>query len=350
MGVKNKKVVLVDVHGMNGGAEKVLLALNEILHESFKSVCFFPKNSFMSEKKMTKNVLNYDGVFNLAWKISKEKADIVVLNNKTALKYLLILKIFLPKSKIIFYSHSFFRTNAERMFYDLLCVPFLYKVICVSDSLRRNHTFNLKKHLDKHIKIYNGFDYKYPDTVKKQKDNIKIFFWAQFRVWKGHLFFIDVLNSISKINDKIELHLVANIQDAESKKVFELIKQKIKQYNLENIVYFHLDISNHLHFINENADISVSCSNLKDPLPTVIIESLSMGLPILAVNLGGSKEILKEFPFMLSSFDENEFADKLNFLINELSNLEKQKLQEYYRLNFTKDIYKKNIINFFQNL
>lgn len=352
-GVKN--IALVDFYGMNGGAEKVLLNLHEILSEKYISTCFFPENSVMIKKKTSNNILSFNGVFNLVKKIRENRIDTIVLNNKKALKYLLILKFFFPKVKIIFYSHSFFRTKLERVFYHVLCLPFLDKTICVSESLKENHTSNLKRSLSKHDKIYNGFDYAFKTPIKKdeikgENDRIKIFFWAQFREWKGHLFFIDVLKLISKENSKIELHLVANIQDQESQGIYHLIKDKVKAYGLESIVFYHLDIENHLQFIYENADVSLSCSKLKDPLPTIVIESLSMGVPMLSVNLGGSKEMLREYPYMLSSLSESIFLKKLKNLINKLDKLNPKDLQEYYKSNFSKDIYKKNILNFFQNI
>lgn len=346
------KVVLIDVHGMNGGAEKVLLNLNEILNEELYSVCLFPKKSIFVGKEDLKNVDFFNDVLHLIKILRGNSFDVIVLNNKTALKLLLPLKLFFPKTKIIFYSHSFFRTKIERIIYNFICIPLLHKVICVSESLKKNHVFSDYTEDTKHIKIFNGFDYdfKIKRTKPIEKEKIKIFFWAQFREWKGHLFFLDVFKELTNQNENIELHLVANIQDEESENIFYSMKEKIKKYDLENKIFYHLDIDNYLDYICENANLSISCSQLKDPLPTIIIESLSMGVPILATDLGGSKEMLRNFPFLLSSPSKISFLNKLKDLIKRLEDIDSVKLHRYYCDNFSKENYRKKILIFFNTI
>jgi len=342
---KKTRILLIDAFGMNGGAEKVMINTYKVLKNKFTVFCMMPEASEYKNKLPKGDFIGFKNTFNLIRTTIKISPDIVILNNKKALKYLIPLKIFIPKLKVIYHSHSYFRNKFELIIYQNIFLKLLSKVICVSHSLELNHT-NGVNFDTKHAVIYNGFDFNFNNISSKnlKNEHINIFFWAQFREWKGHLFLLDIIKNTNHI--KVRYHFVANIQDEESKKLYSKIKKKIEHYNLGSIVKLHINIDDHLQFINKNADISLSCSQIQDPLPTIIIESLAMGIPILATNVGGSAEILEPFPDLLANVELTSFENKLSRLIANYKDYKSNTLKDYFKLTFNEDTYTLKIINF----
>jgi glycosyltransferase involved in cell wall biosynthesis len=324
-------IVIIDLYGLNGGAEKVMFNTYLALKSNNKIYCYLPEKSFLTKKIDDSDLFEFNSNIDIIHKIKLHRPDKIILNNKTSLKLLIPLKLLYPKVKYYYHSHGYFRNLFEQVIYTLLFLPALSKTICVSKSIIHNHNALLKIN-KKHILLYNGFNFN-TQSVKKVKDQyINVFFWAQFRNWKGHLFLLDVIKKYN--NSNIKFNFVASIQDAESEILYNELKEKVIEYNIQNKVSFHLNIENHIEFIKSKADISVSCSQLKDPLPTIIIESLSMGIPILATNLGGSKEILEDYPQMLTSISQNDFLNNLNNLIETLNQINSKDLINLYKDKF----------------
>jgi glycosyltransferase involved in cell wall biosynthesis len=69
----------------------------------------------------------------------------------------------------------------------------------------------------------------------------------------------------------------------------------------------------------KNADILIHPSILPDSLPTVILEAMSCGLPVVATDLGGAKELLqKDENGLLIPFNNPDIAsEKINTFIQD---------------------------------
>jgi len=340
-------ILLIDAFGMNGGAEKVMLNTYNALSKEHKVYCFLPVNSFIKKHIAIEDLVEFHSIFNLVSSVKLLKPDKVILNNKKTLKFLFPIKLFSPKVQIYYHSHSYFRNSLELAIYSFCFVPFLYSIFCVSKSLKENHTAYLINN-KKHKLLYNGFNFKISSKTKtKTNKDINIFFWAQFRVWKGHLFLLNVIKKID--NPNIKFHFVANIQDVESENLLKKIKLVAKNQGIEKQVILHLNKENYLDVIQENADIALSCSQIQDPLPTIIIESLSMGIPILATNVGGSSEILEKHQTLLSSVNLDEFSSKLNQLVQNYQKINSNKLKQHFNDYFSLCKYESNILTIFKN-
>ncbi len=324
-------IVIIDSFGLNGGAEKVMLNTYLALKEKKQVYCYLPTNSFFSKKIDASNLYEFNSVFDIISQINIHKPTKIILNNKKSLQYLIPLKLFYPKRQFYYHSHGYFRNLLEQIVYTFFLLPFLHKTICVSNSIIKNHNALLKKN-KKHLLVYNGFNFQFKSIKRDDDKYINIFFWAQLRNWKGHLFLLEVIKEIKIPN--VKFNFVASVQDSESENLLKKIKNKIIEYEIQDKIIFHLNIKNHLEFIKSKADISLSCSQLKDPLPTIIIESLSMGIPVLATNIGGSEEILKDYPQMLTDIRQSEFLNKLKFLINSLETINRDELILIYEKKF----------------
>lgn len=87
------------------------------------------------------------------------------------------------------------------------------------------------------------------------------------------------------------------------------------------------------------ADVAVVPSVIFDTFPTVNLEAMAVGLPVIATWFGGSQELVVdgETGFIINPFDTDMFADKLQKLLND-SPLRKDmghKGQERIRNHFT---------------
>ena len=340
-----KKIILIDAFGLNGGAEKVMINTFLALKKSFTPICMMPHGSKHKSKLDKNEFLGFKNTFDLLQKVIAASPEIIILNNKRALKYLIPLKLICPKLKVIYHSHAYFRNPFEKFIYKFVFQKLVDKVVCVSESLKKNHITCIDD--TKHHVIYNGFNLSHTETKKKSENKINVFFWAQFREWKGHLFLLDIISKVNKEN--VFFHFVANIQDKESEFLYKKIRREIDRKKLNKKIKFHLNVENHFSLIKKNADIALSCSQVADPLPTIIIESLSMGIPILATNTGGCYEILKPFPTLLSGLSRNEFAAALNKLLINYNTYEPLVLINHYKENFNESLFKSKINQLIKN-
>lgn len=115
----------------------------------------------------------------------------------------------------------------------------------------------------------------------------------------------------------------------------ELIKQKIKEYNLENDVILLGQIENPYPFF-KNAKLFVHTGRYEG-LPTVLLESLAFGTPIVAYDCPtGPKDILgknSEYGELIPLNDKDTFVEKVYELMNNNKKYENYKKQSLARAN-----------------
>lgn len=115
----------------------------------------------------------------------------------------------------------------------------------------------------------------------------------------------------------------------------ELIKQKIKEYNLENDVILLGQIENPYPFF-KNAKLFVHTGRYEG-LPTVLLESLAFGTPVVAYDCPtGPKDILgknSKYGALISLNDKDTFVEKVYELMNNNEKYENYKNQSLIRAN-----------------
>lgn len=96
------------------------------------------------------------------------------------------------------------------------------------------------------------------------------------------------------------------------------------------------------------ADLYVLPTKNLEGFGLVTIEALSYGTPVIATNVGGSKEILEKImPHFLINCDINEIANKINdFLKNNLEIPNEKNLSDFVKKNYSWD----NVIENFEKL
>ena len=123
---------------------------------------------------------------------------------------------------------------------------------------------------------------------------------------------VDIYYKLKQRGIKEKLYFIGN-----GEKV-ELIKQKIKEYNLENDVILLGQIENPYPFF-KNAKLFVHTAKYEG-LPTVLLESLAFGTPVVAYDCPtGPKDILggnNEYGELIPLNDKDMFVEKVYELIN----------------------------------
>ena len=133
--------------------------------------------------------------------------------------------------------------------------------------------------------------------------------------WKGFDVFVDAVNSIADKLPEWEFVIAGAVAEdvLESGDYAVKLREKVANSPHANRITFH----GGYHKISEVACCASHCifvqpSTRPDPLPTVLLEAASLGLPIISSKLGGSKEILVqgETGFLVSPTPE-EVAEKM---------------------------------------
>lgn len=129
---------------------------------------------------------------------------------------------------------------------------------------------------------------------------------------------IDVINIAVKDNPTLKLYLLG---DGEEK---ELLKEKIKNYNIEsNVIMPGFVSSSEVENYMLKSDIYIMTS-IKECFPMVLLEAYSCGLPAISFDiLAGPKEIVKENKtgYLIKDRNINEMAHAINDLLKDTNKL-----------------------------
>ena len=134
--------------------------------------------------------------------------------------------------------------------------------------------------------------------------------------WKGQEKFIEALNILIEDYNFTNFHAILLGSDqgrkVYSKKLFSLVER----YSLSKKISF-INHCREMPLAYSLADVVVSASIEPEAFGRVAVESQSMGKPIIASNIGGSKETVlnKKTGFLYKHDDPRELAKSLNTVI-----------------------------------
>ena len=140
---------------------------------------------------------------------------------------------------------------------------------------------------------------------------------------------VDIYYKLKQAGIKEKLYFIG---DGEKK---EIIKQKIKEYNLEDDIILLGQIENPYPFF-KNAKLFVHTAKYEG-LPTVLLESLALGTPVVSYDCPtGPRDILgknSEYGELISLNDKGMFVEKVLELMNSKEKYEKYKKLSLIRAN-----------------
>ena len=195
------------------------------------------------------------------------------------------------------------------------------KILAICDTMRDEFLEILGMDKNKVELVYNPIDL---EAIRKKAENIdkkyenylkQDYFLQVSRLTEQkqpeHL--VDIYYKLKQRGIKEKLYFIGN-----GEKV-ELIKQKIKEYKLEDDVILLGQIENPYPFF-KNAKLFVHTGKYEG-LPTVLLESLALGTPVVAYDCPtGPKDILgknSEYGKLIPLNDKDVFVEKVCELMND---------------------------------
>ena len=336
------KVLVLHGHLSMGGEERVLLSVLKNLVELNYDVDLLitwnhgENNLFENEipKKVNYKFLfdNYNGknklikeIYRIRAKatylkkvekiIKEKKYDVVIDYSSNLLKY----NNFDIKMPVFAWIH-FSLTFGEKLSADKIekykkQYKKYDKILAICDTMRHEFVEILGMEKNKVELVYNPIDLeairKKAETIDKKYENYlkQDYFLQVSRLTEQkqpeHL--VDIYYKLKQQGIKEKLYFIGNGEK------IELIKQKIREYNLENDVVLLGQIENPYPFF-KNAKLFVHTAKYEG-LPTVLLESLTLGTPVVAYDCPtGPKDILgqnSEYGKLIPLNDKDTFVKEV---------------------------------------
>ena len=222
--------------------------------------------------------------------------------------------------------------NSIKKFYNSIMVK-SDVLIAGSNFIFSHISENYQKFLNskkKFLVIFRGINTEYydPDTIKKKdidklkatwkiEDNKKIILLpGRLTAWKGQEMFIEAINLFKQSNPELDFVAVI-LGDDQGRTVFrKKLERLVEQFNLTQNIKF-VDNCNVMPVAYYISDVIVSSSIEPEAFGRVSVEAQAMKKPIIASNIGGSKETVidNKTGLLFESGNPKSLCDKLNEII-----------------------------------
>lgn len=383
------KTVFISRTTFLGGAERTLLNLiNKIDKNTFEPIVILPdKNGQLYDElkknniniliikmpflRLTYNVFLYTWFFlklliinvSLYFLFKREKVNLIINNSFQDSLYSIFAVKFL-KIKIIIYVKNIFNRRWKKYIRSKVLEFFATKVIAVSEKAKEDISLYARKK-DFIEVIYEGLD-----LIKHKKNNSKDFLNNTFQDDLNNYFRILNIGNLSLLKGQlllVQAMLTGKLKDKKIKVIFlgdALYKRDLAyKENLNNFIRLNKPTNKFFFYGFQpnpekyiiNADLIIHCPIMDDCLPMVILEALLYGKIVLATNVGGIPEIIREgFNGFLCEPNKEDLANKILFIYKNIKKLDflrnnaKRTVTEKFNLDIqikkTEEVYK-NIIN-----
>jgi glycosyltransferase involved in cell wall biosynthesis len=134
--------------------------------------------------------------------------------------------------------------------------------------------------------------------------------------WKGHKVFIDALNFLMDQSNTIPFQGIILGTDQGQNVYKKQLISLVEKYRLNKVIKF-IEASNEMPVAYRVANLVISCSTEPEAFGRVSVEAQSMEIPIIASNIGGSREtIVKDKTgFLFESGNANELANCIQMVM-----------------------------------
>lgn len=242
--------------------------------------------------------------------------------------------------------------------YSAYMTRFSDRIICVSEAMASQ--FRNKKNVQV---IYNGFPIPTPAqdhpsnlhfTKALQGADLVIGCTSRIRlIRKGQEYLIEALGILSKKNtQKIHAVFIGDyVPGYESQK--EVLENLIQQYQLEDRIHFwgHLEDPLPVYGL---FDIFVLASGEPEPFGGVVIEAMSMGLPVIGSNVGGTVEQIEDGwnGYLFENKDPDDLAAKIEKLAGDKQSLHifGTRSRERVEQCFSLELHKNSILELYRSI
>lgn len=380
-----QNILLVGHSGDMYGASRSLLKLTKILNENYNVFVLIPEmgqlytnlNKLISAER----IIVYDGLYIFTRKSFRikyllptllrffknlifltktiRKYDIKIIHTNSGVVPAPALAAKLSGKKHIWHIREWFGDFKKFWpLYAAYMTRFSDRVVCVSQAMAIQ--FKQAKNVQS---IHNGFEIlEIPKVAQpsaelenKLKDaDLIIGCTSRIRlIRKGQEYLIEAIGLLSqKTGRNIQAILIGDyVPGYESQK--EEFNNLIRKFNLEDRIHFLGHLDDPLPFYRL-FDVFVLPSGEPEPFGGVIIEAMSMGLPVIGSNLGGTTEQISDAwnGFLFENQNSKDLLEKLEYFLNNKHQLKIFGLRSIERVeqNFTLEIHKKKILNLYQDI
>jgi glycosyltransferase involved in cell wall biosynthesis len=146
---------------------------------------------------------------------------------------------------------------------------------------------------------------------------------GSFEPRKGHPVLFEALKElVNSFLPNVHLMMVGDGPDE------MMLKERVKTLGIERNVSF-FPFTDEPNIIFERLDMTVLPSLNKEGLPNVLLESMSMGVPVVSSNIGGISEIVSdgETGFMVEPGNKSALADAIQKIWANPDNYQEMKLK-----------------------
>ena len=169
-----------------------------------------------------------------------------------------------------------------------------------------------------------------------EENKFTILMPGRLTYWKGQEKFIEALNILKEDYNYTDFQAILLGSDQGRKVYLKKLYSLVERYSLSKKLRF-INHCREMPLAYSLADVIVSASVEPEAFGRVAVESQSMGKPIIASNIGGSKETIlnKKSGFLYKHDDPRELAKNLNTVI-QLNQEELKLMGNEGRKNITK--------------
>lgn len=324
--IKMKKILYLHAGAEMYGADKILLEIVGSLDKrKFTPIVILPEEgklvNELSKIGVNANVLPYPivrrkyftlrGIVAYIWKyiqysikltkiVRKQKIQIVHVNT-TAVWEGVWLKVF-TSAKILWHVHEIIiKPHVVYRVVAFLLQHFSDEIITVSNATKERLTESGFVDSQKVTVIHNGISgktvlgHRDNDVAKGlgiQSDAIVIGMVGRVNSWKGQKDFLKAAIPNLRNNDKVEVLLVGSPYKGEefrNDEIYDLIRSL--EIDLQKRIKF-IPFQNDVARVYGIIDIFVMPSTSPDPFPTVVLEAMANGIPVVGYEHGGVVEMV----------------------------------------------------------
>lgn len=321
-----KKILYLHAGSEMYGADKVLLELLKGLDNTlFEPHVILPSYGILVEELKQNNikvsVLNYPILrrkyFNIRGILSylkdyfyyskqlenyckTEKIDIIH-NNTTAVLEGIYLKKKLKKPLVWHVHEIIVKPKLISDFINYLMGRYATKIVTVSNAVQNHVSTSRFVNVSKLETVYNGVDndefYVKPSHSLREKsgflkEDLIVGMIGRVNSWKGQSDFLDAMIPILKQDPSVKIILAGSAFEGEEWRIQELDK-RISELDCKSQI-LRIDYYKDTIDLYNIFDIFVLPSINPDPLPTVVLEAMACGKPVVAYNHGGVCEMVKD--------------------------------------------------------
>ncbi len=186
-------------------------------------------------------------------------------------------------------------------------------IFVVSESLKNEAHYQYKINKVKIVTINNGVDLGIcSNTKKKIKQTKNLLYVGKLIPRKNLIGLLHMFRLLVNADNRFTLHIMGNGEQ----NYIDKIRLLLIRLDIEKKVIFHKYISDYyLNKLYEKSDLFIFTS-LIEGLPLVLLEAMSKGLPIVAYNVIGVRDVVIDQinGFLIKVGDMESFTKKILFL------------------------------------